>query len=56
MVHEKKYDEMAEMARMLATDSELRETIVHAQNRRVERFRPERVEAEFLGYVEEVCR
>jgi glycosyltransferase involved in cell wall biosynthesis len=56
LVHEKRYDEMAEMAYMMATDPDLRDAIVDAQNRRVKRFRPERVEAEFLGYVEEVCR
>ena len=56
LFNEKKYDEVAEMALTLATEPDLRETIVEAQNRRVERFRPERVEAEFLGYVEEVCR
>jgi glycosyltransferase involved in cell wall biosynthesis len=54
--YEKKYEEMAEMAHLLATEPVLREAVVEAQTRRVERFRPERVEAELLGYIEEVCR
>jgi glycosyltransferase involved in cell wall biosynthesis len=54
--HEKNYEEMAEMTYMLTMNSRLRAAVVDAQKRRVERFRPERIEAELLGYVEEVCR
>jgi glycosyltransferase involved in cell wall biosynthesis len=54
--HEKNYEELAEMAHMLVSDSRLHGTIVRTQSRRVERFRPERVEAELLEHVEEVCR
>jgi glycosyltransferase involved in cell wall biosynthesis len=56
LFHEKKYEDMAEMAHMLATDSELSGAVVDAQNRRVERFSPERVEAELVGHIEEVYR
>ena len=54
--HEKKYEELAEMAHLLMSESDLREAVVAAQNRRVERFHPVQVEAELLAYVEEVQR
>jgi glycosyltransferase involved in cell wall biosynthesis len=53
---EKQYEELAEMAHLLATDESLREAVLDGQRERLERFRPERVEAELLGHVEEVCR
>lgn len=56
LFYEKKYDQLAEMAHLLATDGDFRTAVVAAQKRRVERFRPERVEAEFLEFVEEVSR
>jgi glycosyltransferase involved in cell wall biosynthesis len=56
LFYEKNLEEMAEMAHRLGTDQAMREAVVEAQNLRVERFRPERVEAELLGYVEEVFR
>ena len=56
LFHEKHYEELAEMAHLLATDDKLREAVISAQDRRVERFRPELVESEFLSYIEEVCR
>jgi glycosyltransferase involved in cell wall biosynthesis len=54
--HEKKYAELAEMAYSLMSEPGLRTAVVASQNRRLERFRPERLEAELLAYVEEVCR
>jgi len=47
--------ELAEMAHLLTFDESLREAVVQSERKRCERFRPERVEAELLGYVEEVC-
>ncbi len=54
--HDKKYDELAEMAYLLVSEPELRDAVVASQNRRLERFHPERLEVELLAYVEEVCR
>jgi glycosyltransferase involved in cell wall biosynthesis len=54
--HEKNYEELAEMAHVLTTESRFRDGILAAQKRRVERFLPARVETELLGYIEEVCR
>jgi glycosyltransferase involved in cell wall biosynthesis len=56
LFHEKKFEELAEMVQMLAIDPSLRDGVIATQRRRLERFSPERVEAEFLGYIEEVCR
>ena len=56
LFHEKHYEELAEMAHLLATDTNLRDSVISAQDRRVERYRPEHIESEFLSYVEEVCR
>jgi glycosyltransferase involved in cell wall biosynthesis len=56
LFYEKHYEELAEMAHLLATDDKLRQSVISAQDRRVERFRPELVESEFLSYIEEVCR
>jgi glycosyltransferase involved in cell wall biosynthesis len=56
LFHEKKFEELAEMIYLLASDRSLRDAVVSAQRKRLERFRPERVESELLGYVEEVCR
>jgi glycosyltransferase involved in cell wall biosynthesis len=53
--NEKRYEELAEMAHLLTFDESLREAVIQSERTRSERFRPERVEAELLGYVEEVC-
>ena len=53
--NEKAYEELAEMAHLLTFDESLREAVIQSERTRSERFRPERVEAELLGYVEEVC-
>ena len=52
---EKRYEELAEMAHLLMNEESLREAVLQSQRMRSERFRPERVEADLLGYVEEVC-
>jgi glycosyltransferase involved in cell wall biosynthesis len=51
---EKNYEELAEMAHELVTNESLRTSVVESERRRVERFSPQRVEADLLGYVEEV--
>ncbi|HEY7819676.1 MAG TPA: glycosyltransferase family 4 protein, partial [Vicinamibacteria bacterium] len=55
LFHRKNYEELAEMAFLLATEDGLREKVVLSERRRLERFQPERVEAELLGFIEEVC-
>ena len=52
--HEKRYDELAEMAHMLTTDEELRRAVIESGTERVARFHPDRVESDLLRYVEEV--
>ena len=54
--HKKNYEELAEMAHVLTTESRFKDSVLAAQTRRVEHFRPNRVETEFLGFIEEVCR
>jgi glycosyltransferase involved in cell wall biosynthesis len=54
LFHEKNYEELAEMAHLLATDGELRERVIRAQLERLERFEPGRVESDLLGFIEEV--
>lgn len=51
---EKRYEELAEMAHLLTVDESFREAVIESERERVERFRPSRVEADLLGYVEEV--
>lgn len=51
---EKNFEEIAEMAYLLASDGALAEGVVAGQRRRLSRFSPERVEAELIGFVEEV--
>lgn len=51
---EKNYEELAEMAFELVTNDSLRTSVIESERRRVERFSPQRVEADLLGYVEEV--
>lgn len=53
---EKRFEELSEMAYLLLSDQRLREGVVAGQKKRLERFRPERVEVELLASVEEVCR
>jgi glycosyltransferase involved in cell wall biosynthesis len=53
--HEKNYEELAEMANLLSTEEGLRKKLAAEGRRRLERFAPERVEAELLGFIEEVC-
>jgi glycosyltransferase involved in cell wall biosynthesis len=52
---EKNYEELAEMAHLMVNDSDLIESVVAGQRRRLARFEPARVEQELLGYLEEVC-
>jgi glycosyltransferase involved in cell wall biosynthesis len=52
--HEKNYEELAEMAHLLSTEEELRAKLAASGRQRLERFAPERVEAELLGFIEEV--
>jgi glycosyltransferase involved in cell wall biosynthesis len=49
---EKRVDEVAEMARRLATDTALRGTVLAGQRARLQAFAPETVEAALKGYVE----
>ena len=51
---EKNYDELAEMAHLLATDDRARDAVVRGQQKRLEAFRPDRLEPELLRYVQEV--
>lgn len=53
--HQKNYEELAEMAHLLATDQDLRERVIGTQLERLERFQPKRVQSDLLGFVEEVC-
>lgn len=53
--HEKRYEELAEMAHLLTIDDGLRDAVIESGRSRVERFHPARVEADLLGFVEEVC-
>ena len=55
LFQEKNYEELAEMTHLLMTDRNLAEAVVAGQRRRVERFRPERVEAELIAHLEELC-
>lgn len=55
LFHEKNYEELAEMAFLLSTEDDLRGRVVASGRRRLERFEPERVASELLGFVEEVC-
>jgi L-malate glycosyltransferase len=52
--HEKNYEELAEMAHLLSTEDDLRQRVAASGRRRLERFAPQRVEAELLGFMEEV--
>ena len=49
---EKRVDEVAEMARRLATDAALRDAVLAGQRARLQAFAPETVEAALKGYVE----
>ena len=53
---EKKYEELAEMAHLLATDDRLREGVLDGQRQRLERFRPQRVESELIRHLREVSQ
>lgn len=53
--HQKNYEELAEMAHLLATDQDLRQSVIRTQLERLERFRPERVQSDLMGFIEEVC-
>ena len=52
--HEKKYEEVAEMAHMLTSSPTVKDAVVRAGRERLERFDPRRVESDLLRYVEEV--
>jgi len=51
---QKKYEELAEMGHLLATDDGLRESVLTGQRQRLERFRPRQVESELMGHIREV--
>ena len=53
---EKRYEELAEMGHLLATDESLREGVLSGQRQRLERFRPQRVESELIGHIQEVSQ
>jgi glycosyltransferase involved in cell wall biosynthesis len=55
LFHEKNYEELAEMALLLSTEADLRRRVVASGRRRLQRFEPERVSSELLGFIEEVC-
>lgn len=55
LFHEKNYEELAEMAHLLASDEDLRERVIDRQLERLERFEPERVQSDLMGFIEEVC-
>ena len=52
---EKNYEELAEMAYLLAHEEDLRERVVEGQLSRLKRFEPGRVESDLRGFIEEVC-
>jgi hypothetical protein len=49
---EKRLDEVAEMARLLATDGGLRAAVLAGQERRLQAFAPAAVEGALQGYVD----
>lgn len=51
---QKKYEELAEMGHLLATDDRLRESVLTGQRQRLERFRPQQVESELMRHIREV--
>lgn len=55
MFHEKKYDELAEMLFLMASDESFREALVKGESLRLQRFRAPQVESELLHWVREVC-
>ena len=55
LFREKEYGMLAEMAYLLTFDENLRQAVVKSGSERVKQFHPNRVEAELLRYVEEVC-
>ena len=55
LFHRKNYEELAEMAFLLSTEDGLRERVAESGTRRLQRFAPDRVESELLGFIEEVC-
>ncbi len=55
LFHEKNYEELAEMALLLSTEDDLRQRVVASGKRRLQRFEPQRVSSELLGFIEEVC-
>jgi glycosyltransferase involved in cell wall biosynthesis len=55
LFHEKNYEELAEMTLLLSTEDDLRQRVVESGKRRLQRFEPERVSSELLGFIEEVC-
>jgi glycosyltransferase involved in cell wall biosynthesis len=55
LFHEKNYEELAEMALLLSTEHDLRQRVVASGKRRLQRFEPQRVASELLGFIEEVC-
>jgi L-malate glycosyltransferase len=54
LLREKKYEEAAEMAYLLATDEDLRDKIIRKQKERVKDFDPKIVEGMLKKYIEEV--
>jgi len=53
---QKKYEELAEMGYLLATDERLRAGVLNGQRQRLERFRPQRVESELISHIQEVSQ
>jgi glycosyltransferase involved in cell wall biosynthesis len=51
---EKNYEELAEMAHLLANEEDLRERVVAGQCERLKRFEPRRVEGDLRKFIEEV--
>ena len=52
---EKNYEELAEMAHVIATNEQVSDRLLVSQDRRLADFSPERVGAKLLGFVEEVA-
>ena len=55
LFNEKKYEELAEMAHVIATNERVSEELLRSQDRRVLDFSPERVSAKLLSFVGEVA-
>lgn len=55
LFYEKNYEELTEMAHLIATDERVRDRLLASQDQRIVDFSPERVGDKLLSYIEEVA-